>query len=365
MYHFTRGMHSYLREKLLQEYLFPISYNGNMPAILVQTQTTKNKNSLKLNNHLPLSPSRKRPIRFIDLFCGIGGFHSAAAKLGWKAVLACDINEPARKAYFANYGLNPVGDIRSLNAQEIPDHDVLLAGFPCQPFSIIGSRKGFQDARGTLFFEIARILKEKQPPYFVLENVKMLAGDNKGKTLTRIITILRSLGYTVDWRVLNALKFGLPQKRERVLIVGRKTAVPYEWPKGDLPMTPLSEILEKSVPQEFYVSERIRKSRLAEHKAVCKPAIWHENKAGNVSSHPYSCALRAGASYNYLLVDGTRRMTPRELLRLQGFPESFKIVCPVSETRTQVGNAVPVPLVEAVLRNLITTVKREPKCNQG
>lgn len=299
-----------------------------------------------------------QPIKFIDLFCGIGGFHTAAAKLGWKAVLACDINEAAQKAYSANYGLKPVGDIRALNAHEIPNHDVLLAGFPCQPFSICGDRKGFQDARGTLFFEIARILKEKQPSCFVLENVKMLAGDNKGKTLTRILTILRSLGYTVDWRILNALNFSLPQKRERVLIVGRKMAAPYVWPKGDKPMTPLSDILEKNVPREFYASERIRKSRQAEHKASCQPAIWHENKGGNVNSHPYSCALRAGASYNYLLVDGVRRLTPRELLRLQGFPDSFKIVCPVSETRTQAGNAVPVPMVEAVLRNLIPTAKR-------
>lgn len=297
--------------------------------------------------------TRNRPVRFIDLFCGIGGFHVAAARLGWKAVLACDINEPAQKAYFANYGLKPVGDIRALPASDVPDHDVLLAGFPCQPFSIIGDRKGFQDARGTLFFEIARILKEKKPPYFVLENVKMLAGDNKGKTIARIISILRSMGYTVDWRVLNALKFGLPQKRERVLIVGRRTSVPFEWPQGGMTMKPLAEILEKRVSRDFYASERIRKSRQVEHTPSCKPAIWHENKGGNVSSYPYSCALRAGASYNYLLVDGVRRLTPREMLRLQGFPETFKVVCSVSETRTQAGNAVPVPVIEAVLRNLI------------
>jgi len=300
----------------------------------------------------------RKEIRFIDLFCGIGGFHTAAAKLGWKAVLACDINEPAQRAYHANYGMKPVGDICKLDAREIPNHDVLLAGFPCQPFSICGDRKGFQDARGTLFFEIARILKAKKPPYFVLENVKMLAGDNGGKTLKRILTILRSLGYTVDWQILNALNFGLPQKRERVLIVGRKITVPYKWPEGNVPMTPLTRILEKDVPREFYASTRIRKRRQAMHKPSCRPAIWHENKGGNISSHPYSCALRAGASYNYLLVDGVRRPTPRELLRLQGFPENFKIVCPASETRTQAGNAVPVPVVEAVLRNLIPSPRR-------
>lgn len=305
-----------------------------------------------------------KQIRFIDLFCGIGGFHTAAAKQGWKAVMACDINESAAKAYEANYGLKPVGDIRALDAKQIPDHEVLLAGFPCQPFSICGDRKGFQDARGTLFFEIARILEAKKPPYFVLENVKMLAGDNGGKTIKRIVAILRKLGYTVEWQILNALKFGLPQKRERVLIVGRKIKTAYQWPVGNVPMKPLEEILEKNVPRSYYASPRIRQLRQDAHKATCKPAIWHQNKGGNISSHPYSCALRAGASYNYLLVDGIRRPTPRELLRLQGFPDTFKMVCTPADTRTQAGNAVPVPLIEAVLHNLIpgTTTK---KANNG
>lgn len=352
MYFLTRT-HSYIREKLIQDNLFRISYNEIMRTPLVTSCSAAiPSRRIKSRSALP-----RQTIRFIDLFCGIGGFHAAAARLGWKAVLACDINKAAQKAYFANYGLWPVGDIRALDAREIPEHDVLLAGFPCQPFSICGDRKGFQDARGTLFFEIARILKEKQPPYFVLENVKMLAGDNKGKTLSRILAILRSLDYAVDWRILNALNFGLPQKRERVLIVGRKITVPYQWPAGNVPMAPLSDILEKNIPREFFASARIQKLRQETHKASCKPAIWHENKGGNVSSHPYSCALRAGASYNYLLVDGVRRPTPRELLRLQGFPDSFKIVCPTGETRAQAGNAVPVPLVEAVLRNLIPTKK--------
>jgi DNA (cytosine-5)-methyltransferase 1 len=321
-----------------------------------------------MKKHVKETSTKQKEIRFIDLFCGIGGFHTAAARQGWKAVLACDINEAAAKAYEANYGLKPVGDIRALDAKQIPDHEVLLAGFPCQPFSICGDRKGFQDARGTLFFEIARILEAKQPPYFVLENVKMLAGDNGGKTIKRIVAILRKLGYTVEWKILNALNYGLPQKRERVLIVGRKIKSPYQWPDGNVPMKPLEEILEKNVPRSYYASPRIRKSRQDEHKATCKPAIWHENKAGNISSHPYSCALRAGASYNYLLIDGVRRPTPRELLRLQGFPDTFKIVCPSGETRTQAGNAVPVPLVEAVLRNLIPTTngsKNEAKNKSG
>lgn len=292
-------------------------------------------------------------IRFVDLFCGIGGFHIAAKRLGWRAVFASDINAACQKAYQENFGLEPAGDIHAVKSRDIPDHDVLLAGFPCQPFSIIGSRKGFRDARGTLFFEIARILKGKKPPFFVLENVKMLAGHENGKTLARILEILGGLGYRVDWRVLNALDFGLPQKRERVLIVGRRTQEPYSWPVGVNPMKPLAEILEKNVPSGFYASERIQKSRRMKHKALCQPAIWHENKSGHISSYPYSCALRAGASYNYLLVDGVRRLTPREALRLQGFPDSFKIVGSAFEARAQAGNSVPVPVIEAVLSRLI------------
>ena len=158
----------------------------------------------------------------------------------------------------------------------------------------------------------------------------------------------------MDYKILNALDFGLPQKRERILIVGWRGEVEgFAWPNKKIPMKPLSALLEKKVDERHYVSTRILKSRKAEHKAKVKPAIWHENKAGNISSHPFSCALRAGASYNYLLVDGERRLTPREMLRLQGFPDTFKLICPDGQTRKQTGNAVPVPMVKAVLEAVL------------
>lgn len=297
----------------------------------------------------------KNTVRFIDLFCGIGGFRYAiegvAAKVGVAAecVLSSDIDQDCQKAYAANFGDTPAGDIHAIDASAIPDHDILLAGFPCQPFSIIGHRKGFEDARGTLFFEIARILEAKKPHAFVLENVKLLAGHNGGKTLARILEVLRGLGYQVDKKIFNALDFGLPQKRERIFIVGFRKPCDFEWPKGGVPMKPLREVLEKRVPKEYFASEYIRKRRLAEHPPTKEPTIWHENKAGHISAYPYSCALRAGASYNYLLVNGERRLTPREMLRLQGFPDSFNIVCNYSQTRKQAGNSLPVPVAEAVL----------------
>ena len=292
---------------------------------------------------------------YIDLFAGIGGFHQAADALGGKCLFASEIDSEAQKAYAANYHLIPNGDITKIDAKDIPEHDVLLAGFPCQPFSIIGNRLGFDDIRGTLFFEIARILKEKKPSLFILENVKQLSGHDHGKTLEKIIEKLESLGYSVFWKILNALDFGLPQKRERIIIVGfLNNNVKFDFPKGEGPGK-LEDVLEKDadIDPKFFASERIKKKRLESHTSEYYPAIWHENKSGNISSYPFSCALRAGASYNYLLVNGVRRLTPREMLRLQGFPDSFQIVCNDSQTRKQAGNAVPVNVIRAVLKEAL------------
>ncbi|MBS3920382.1 MAG: DNA (cytosine-5-)-methyltransferase [Deltaproteobacteria bacterium] len=297
-------------------------------------------------------------VRFIDLFCGIGGFRIAAEQaakefaVSVKCVFSCDIDRECQKAYAENFGETPVGDITAIKAESIPDHDLLLAGFPCQPFSIIGQRKGFEDTRGTLFFDIARILQAKKPAAFLLENVKLLAGHNNGKTLKRIMSALGELGYYSYFRILNALDFGLPQKRERIFIVGFKKPCSFDWPKGSIPMTPLKEILEDNAPDQYYASEHIRNNRLKKHRPTVDPTIWHENKAGHISAYPFSCALRAGASYNYLLVNGERRLTPREMLRLQGFQDSFKIVCNYSQTRKQAGNSLPIPVAKAVLKNL-------------
>jgi DNA (cytosine-5)-methyltransferase 1 len=292
---------------------------------------------------------------YIDLFSGIGGFHQAADSLGGECLFASEIDSEAKKAYEANYNLRPHGDITKIDAKDIPDHDVLLAGFPCQPFSIIGNRLGFDDIRGTLFFEIARILKEKSPSMFILENVKQLSGHNKGRTLQIIIGNLERLGYTVEWSILNALDFGLPQKRERTIIVGfLDENIEFTFPKGNGPGK-LEDVLEidENVDLKYFASERIVQKRFRSHQSQDYPSIWHENKSGNISSYPYSCALRAGASYNYLLVNGKRRLTPREMLRLQGFPDTFKIVCNDSQTRKQAGNAVPVNVIREVLKEAL------------
>ncbi len=298
-------------------------------------------------------------IKFIDLFAGIGGFRYAiqqsAQSLGFDAecVFTSEFDKACQQSYFANFGEMPSGDITKIDAASVPDHDILLAGFPCQPFSIIGHMRGFEDTRGTLFFDIARILEAKKPSMFVLENVKLLVGHDKGATLRRIMETLEDLGYHAAFKVFNALNFGLPQKRERVFIVGFKEPCFFEWPMPSAPMRPLSDLLEKNVPKEYYASEYIRAKRLKKKTPTKELTIWHENKSGNISAYPFSCALRAGASYNYLLVNGERRLTSREMLRLQGFPESFKIVCSYGQTRKQAGNSLPVPMARAVIQQVL------------
>lgn len=188
-----------------------------------------------------------------------------------------------------------------------------------------------------------------------MENVKNLASHDNGKTMQTIFETLRDeLGYHVDYHLLNALDFGLPQKRERILIIGSKKPFKMDWNfKIDKKKT-LDDILEKNVDKKHYASPEIVAKRKSMHTATVTPSIWHENKSGNISSYPYSCALRAGASYNYLLVNGERRLTPREMLRLQGFPDDFKIVVSDCQTRKQAGNAIPVDMVAAVIERFLT-----------
>lgn len=292
---------------------------------------------------------------FIDLFAGIGGMRIPFEELGGECVFSSEWDEFAQKTYYSNFSDMPVGDITKIDEASIPDHDVLLAGFPCQPFSIIGNKQGFGDTRGTLFFDIERILRKKQPQAFLLENVRQLVSHDKGRTFLTIRERLKELGYTIYYKILNALDFGLPQKRERIFIVGFREQIVFDFPMGNGKYKPLSEILEPDdeVDVSFFASERIQRSRLEKCKIEpFYPSVWHENKGGNISILPFSCALRAGASYNYLLVNGIRRFSGRELLRLQGFPEDFKIVVNITQLRKQTGNSVAVPVISAIAEKM-------------
>ncbi len=294
-------------------------------------------------------------LKFIDLFAGIGGIRIPFDELGCECVFSSEWDKHAQDMYEANFGERPMGDITSIPSDRIPDHDILLAGFPCQPFSIIGNGKGFADTRGTLFFEIERIIRDKKPQAFLLENVKRLVSHDKHRTFQTILSKLKGLGYYTHWKVLNALDYGLPQKRERVIIVGFKENYPFGFPEPAKKRTSLKDIIEdhSKVDKKYFASEHIIKKRLEKikGKSIPKPSIWHENKGGNIGVHEFSCALRAGASYNYLLVDGIRRLTPREQLLLQGFPNDFKIVSETYIGRLA-GNSVPVSLIREVAQSM-------------
>lgn len=295
-------------------------------------------------------------LKTIDLFAGIGGIRLGFEDLGCKNVFSSDWDKYAQKVYFDNFNEMPFGDINFIPPNEIPDHDILLAGFPCQPFSIAGKGLGFDDTRGTLFFNIFSILKEKKPQAFFLENVKRLISHRNGETFQTIISNLKSLGYCVYYKVFNSLHFGLPQKRERIYIIGFKEQIDFKFPTPIGIFKPLKEILEEDdfVDKKYFISDELKQKKASRLKKVPPiPSIWHENIGGNISPLPYSCALRAEGSYNYLLVNGIRRLTEREMLRLQGFPEDFKIDIPYSQARKVAGNSVSVPVIKAIAQKML------------
>lgn len=304
-------------------------------------------------------------LRFIDLFAGIGGIRIPFDELGHQCVFSSEWDKAACDTYAANFGERPAGDITKIPAECIPSHDLLLAGFPCQAFSIMGKMQGFADTRGTMFFEIERILSYHKPPFILLENVKQLTTHDKGRTFKVILSRLAGLGYLVKWKVLNALDFGLPQKRERVIIVGFRNEQDFFDFSFDFHALKynLADILEKDneVDKSLLASEKIIQKRLEKTKGkkVFYPSIWHENKSGNISVLDHACALRTGASYNYLLVNGYRRPSSRELLRLQGFPDTYKIVVSHQEIRRQTGNSVAVPMIRAIAQKIDKIIKKE------
>jgi DNA (cytosine-5)-methyltransferase 1 len=313
-------------------------------------------------NRFRLTPGW-REFRFIDLFAGIGGMRLAGESVGGRCVFSSEWDPEARTTYQAHFGEVPAGDITQVLSEDIPAHDLLLAGFPCQPFSIIGQRQGFADTRGTLFHEIVRILHHHRPAAVLLENVKQFRTHDQGRTCQTVVSVLQEAGYSVHVNVLNALHYGVAQKRERTFIVGFREACPFSWPKPFGYRPELSAVLEpeESIPPALIASPSIREKRLARLRLQGDqpyfPTMWHENKGGHIGLLPYSYALRHNASYNYLLVNGYRRPTGRELLRLQGFPETFKIVVNHSAIRAQAGNAVAVPVVSAILTQMMLAMR--------
>ena len=316
--------------------------------------------------NVPFPNPQQASFTLIDLFAGIGGIRLPFNELGYRCVFSSEWDKYAQQTYFSNFGEMPFGDITKESTKKyIPKHfDLLLAGFPCQAFSIMGKMKGFEDVRGTMFFEVATILEQHKPQAILLENVKQLTTHDHGRTFETILRILGELGYYVKWQILNALDFGLPQKRERVIIVGFRTKKRIDEFNFDFKKKPytLNGVLEpdETVDHSLFASERIieKRKKQTEGKRIFYPSIWHENKAGNVSILDYACALRTGASYNYLLVNGKRRPSSRELLRLQGFPDNYRISVSHGEIRRQTGNSVAIPVIRQIALKIDSILKQ-------
>ena len=309
---------------------------------------------------VPFPAPEKWKFTFIDLFAGIGGIRLGYQSLGGKCVFSSEWDKDAAKTYYSNFGEEPFGDIQKIAPSDIPDFDILLAGFPCQPFSIIGDKEGFNhETQGTLFFNIEKILLVKKPKAFMLENVRNLTAHDNGRTFKIILSHLRKAGYDVHYKVLNALDYGVPQKRERIIICGFRKPVAFEFPPP-IPVEQrktVADIIDAEAENDksLRVRPAIRASRLErlKDKNFPKPYISHENVAGSITPHAYSCALRAGASANYILINDERRPSPREMLRIQGFPDEFRIVVNYGQIKHQTGNSVAVPVIRAVAERVV------------
>jgi DNA (cytosine-5)-methyltransferase 1 len=302
----------------------------------------------------------------IDLFAGIGGIRQAFQNNGGYNVFSSEWDSFAQKTYMVNFGEVPQGDITLINENDIPDHDILLAGFPCQPFSQAGFKKGFEDARGTLFFDIARILKTKKPKAFMLENVKQLRGHDKGKTLQVILSVLDELNYYVpEPEVLNAYHFGVPQNRERIIIVGfnknylGEKHSSFIYPVGHIDSkVKVGNILESNVPERFTISDKLYAGHIARRQlneakgngfGFC---MFNEN-----SKYTSTISARYYKDGSEALIEqqgkNPRMLTPRECARLQGFPEDFIIPVSNSHAYKQFGNSVCIPVIDAVAKAMI------------
>lgn len=307
-------------------------------------------------------------IKIIDLFAGIGGIRRGfeqASDGNIECVFTSEWNKFSAQTYSANYPNEKIyGDITQIDEKTIPNHDILLAGFPCQPFSQAGLKKGFSDTRGTLFFDIERILIEKKPKAFLLENVKQLKSHDKGKTLETIIECLKNLGYyNIQYEVLKARDFGLPQNRERIYIVGfLDQNIKFEFPTPTYETTKVGHILEKEVDEKYTISDKLwagHQRRKEENKQKGKGfgyGLVDEN-----SEYTNTISARYYKDGSEILVEqkgkNPRKLTPREAARLQGFPDSF--IIPVSDNQAyrQFGNSVAINVVEKIAEQMLKHIK--------
>lgn len=319
--------------------------------------------------------------RFIDLFAGLGGFRIGLTRAGFECVYGSDFNKNAAAVYKANFGEDIHSDITQVDVDSIPDFNILAGGFPCQPFSAAGKKQGFGDTRGTLFFDICRIVKAKKPRVVFLENVKSLTTHDKGNTFTVIRESLEELGYSVSYAVLNAVDYGVPQSRERIVIVASREGE-FDFSKvSTTPRRPLREFLDPEAPDDsVWLSEddyvllephqrkvqktglifagyrkgNLRLSGVKENSSHLSRAHKQMNRIYDAEgSHPTLSSTESSGRY-FILTDkpngskGVRKLSMDECYRIFGYPEDYVRVGRVSEQYNRIGNSIAVPMVEAV-----------------
>jgi len=316
--------------------------------------------------------SLHHPLRFIDLFCGIGGFRYAFEGVGAKCVFSSDWDKYSQITYEANFGHKPAGDIHAVESKDIPEHDILCGGFPCQPFSLagvskknsLGRKHGFEDVKqGNLFFEIQRLIAHHQPAAFVLENVKNLRSHDKGNTFKVIHdTLTKKLGYQVYYKVIDAIGL-VPQHRERIFLVGFKTPRNFEFPKFPAKGPKLASILDKEVPAKYTLTPNLWEylQNYAKKHAAAGNGFGFGKVDGTMTARTLSARYHKDGSE--ILIDQgpgriPRRLTPRECARLMGYPETHKI--PVSDTQAyrQFGNSVVAPVVERIAKAVVDSLSQ-------
>ncbi|MCU0825273.1 MAG: DNA (cytosine-5-)-methyltransferase [Leptospira sp.] len=328
---------------------------------------------LPLQWDIPFPPPTNPKFKFVDLFAGIGGIRLAFQNLGGKCVFTSEWDTYSKKTYEANFGEVPFGDITKISESAIPNHDILLAGFPCQPFSIAGVSKknalgrahGFLDeTQGTLFFDVARIIGHKMPKAFMLENVKNLVSHDKGRTFRVIKETLKQLGYSIYSKVLDGQSF-VPQHRERIIIVGFKKSLfrneeTFDFPKMGMTNVVFKDILEEDVDPKYTLSDKLwnyLQDYSKKHKAKGNGFGFGLTDLNGISRTMSARYYKDGAE---ILIPqegkNPRRLTPRESARLQGFPNEF--IIPVSDNQAykQFGNSVVVPLIQAVGENILNEI---------
>lgn len=295
-------------------------------------------------------------MKFIDLFAGIGGIRIPFDELGYQCVFSSEWDKHAQYTYSMNFGHMPNGDITKVDIKNIPEHDLLLAGFPCQPFSMAGKQLGFQDTRGTLFFNIASIIEHHKPKAVLLENVKRFKTHDGGKTFTVIENTLKELGYNVFHAILNAKDFGVPQNRERIYIVAFRDIDSFDFPKQKNIPTRVGDILENKVDKKYIISDKLWKGHQRRKREHAKKGNGFGYSLFGVNDK-YTSTMSAryykDGSEILIKTKGTanpRKITPKEASRLQGFPEDFKIHPSDTQAYKQFGNSVAVPVIRSIAK---------------